>query len=197
VVAEIHKGKYIYYRCTHNMGQKCPDKYVREEIIHDKFKQSLGQLTLDVEVVEWIVKVMGQATVEQAKQQETQVNTLGQQKQRLEDRLERMYLDKLDGAISEDEYKRLSNKFRSELSDVKVRMDQLKEKNEGNLDSAKAVLELAQKAASLYSTQIPAEKRRLLNSVYSNSSWAGGELTPNFRKPFDIIAVSNGESGMR
>src|SRR6266571_8379756 len=51
--------------------------------------------------------------------------------------------------------------------------------------------ELAQKAASLYSAQIPAEKRKLLNSVYSNTTWADGELNPNFRKPFDMIAVSN------
>ena len=28
-------------------------------------------------------------------------------------------------------------------------------------------------------------------SVYSNSTWTGGELAPNFRKPFDLIAVSN------
>ena len=34
---------------------------------------------------------------------------------RLEDRLEKLYLDKLDETITEDEYKRLSNKFRSEL----------------------------------------------------------------------------------
>ena len=26
-------------------------------------------------------------------------------------------------------------------------------------------------------------------SVYSNSSWTGGELTTNFNKPFDMIAV--------
>lgn len=28
-------------------------------------------------------------------------------------------------------------------------------------------------------------------SAYSNSSWAGGELTPNYRKPFDILAETN------
>jgi hypothetical protein len=46
-------------------------------------------------------------------------------------------------------------------------------------------------AASRYSAQIPAKKRKLLNSVYSNSSWEGGEQEPNFNKPSDLIAVSN------
>ena len=31
----------------------------------------------------------------------------------------------------------------------------------------------------------------MLNLAYLNSSWAGGELAANFRKPFDMLAVSN------
>ena len=31
----------------------------------------------------------------------------------------------------------------------------------------------------------------MLNSVYSNSTWAGETLTVNLNKPFDIIAVSS------
>jgi hypothetical protein len=85
-----------------------------------------------------------------------------------------MYMDKLDGVVSEEEYTRLSKKFRSELTDLKFRIEPLIGGNEDSIDSGKRLLELAQKAASLYSAQIPAEKRKLLNSVYSNSLWAGG-----------------------
>ena len=134
---------------------------------------------------------MGASTAESMKQRAAQATTLNQQKQRLEDRLEKMYMDKLDGVISEEEYTRLSKKVKSDLTDLKFKVEQLEGKNEGCVDSGKRLLELSQKAASLYSAQIPAEKRKLLNSVYSNSTWAGGELTPNFRNPFDIIAVSN------
>lgn len=56
-----------------------------------------------------------------------------------------------------------------------------------------SVLKLAQNAVRLYSEQVPEEKRTLLSCVYSNSTFAGGELAPNFRKPFDIIAVTNDE----
>jgi hypothetical protein len=74
---------------------------------------------------------------------------------------------------------------------VKFRIEGLAEGKEASIDNGKRLLELAQKAASLYSAQIPAEKRKLLNMVHSNSTWAGGELAPSYRKPFDIIAVSN------
>ena len=190
VVAEIKKGKYIYYHCTGNKG-KCPDKYAREEKIDVQFSQSLNQLEIDDDVLDWIVSVMSESTAESKKQRESEVTAIAQQKQRLEDRLEKMYLDKLDGIISNEEYTRLSKKFRSDLTDLKFRMEPLAVEKDDCLDSGKRLLELAQKAASLYSAQVPTEKRKLLNLVYSNSSWAGGELTPNYRKPFDMLAVSN------
>ena len=102
-----------------------------------------------------------------------------------------MYRTNSMGVISEEEYTRLSKKFRSDLTDLKFKVEQLEGNNEVSIDNSKRLLELAQKAASLYSAQIPTEKRKSLNSLYSNSTWAGGELASNFRKPFDMIAVSN------
>ena len=192
VVAELHKGKYIYYRCTHNLG-KCPDKYVREEILDEQFTESLNQIQIDEDVLGWVVSVMSASTAEDKKQRESQIAATGQQKQRLESRLDKMYLDKLDGVINDEEYARLSNKFRGDLTDLKLKMEQLAGKNEDSIDSGKRVLELAQKAASLYSAQIPAEKRKLLNSVHSNSTLAGGKLSRNYRKPFDMIADLNSD----
>ena len=49
---EIHKGKYIYYRCTHNKGV-CNEKYVREEKIEEQFANSLNQIKIDDVVVGW------------------------------------------------------------------------------------------------------------------------------------------------
>ena len=49
-------------------------------------------------------------------------------------------------------------------------------------------MELANRAADLFAEQPASEKRRLLEFVLSNSFWAGGELTPEFRQPFDILA---------
>jgi hypothetical protein len=37
------------------------------------------------------------------------------------------------------------------------------------------------------------EKRRLLDFVLSNSTWGNGELTVEFRQPFDLIAVGTTE----
>jgi len=192
MVAEIQKGKYIYYHCTGNRG-KCPEKYTREEVIDQQYSESLRRIELDNEVVEWIVKVMNSSTAEEREQKQAQAEALNLQKQRIEARLEKMYLDRLDGLLVEDEYKKLSNKFRNDLSDIKSSIDRINAQNEANIIDARRILELAQKAATLYSAQIPEEKRKLLSTVCSNSNWGSGELTANFNQPFDMIAITNDE----
>jgi hypothetical protein len=92
----MHEGKYIYYRCTHNQV-KCPDKYASEEKIDELFTQSLDQFKINDDVLAWVVTAMGSASAECKKQREAHVMVSNQQMQRLEDRLNRMYLDKLDG----------------------------------------------------------------------------------------------------
>ena len=56
------------------------------------------------------------------------------------------------------------------------------------MDEGIALMELANRAADLFAEQSASEKRRLLEFVLSNSFWAGGELTPVFRQPFDMLA---------
>ena len=62
--------------------------------------------------------------------------------------------------------------------------------NQSYLQEGVAILELANRAAELFEKQSASEKRRLLDFVLSNSSWGNGELTVEFRQPFDLIAVA-------
>ena len=63
--------------------------------------------------------------------------------------------------------------------------------NQTYLDEGVRLLELAQNVVSLYEKQNMREKRRLLDFVCSNSQWKDGRLIPNYRKPFDLLAVTN------
>lgn len=77
------------------------------------------------------------------------------------------------------------------MSTVEYGIASLGKKESEYLEDKIRVFELAQKAASLYSTQNTDEKRKLLNFVHSNSSWKDGILSPNYRKPFDLLALTN------
>ena len=43
----------------------------------------------------------------------------------------------------------------------------------------------------LYEKQDMQEKRRLLDFVCSDATWKDGTLIPQYRKPFDLLAVTN------
>ncbi len=64
------------------------------------------------------------------------------------------------------------------------------EATEGYLDEGVHLLELAQRAGTLFREQPAAEKRRLLGFVLSNCAWKEGQLTADYRQPFDIFAKS-------
>lgn len=56
------------------------------------------------------------------------------------------------------------------------------------MDEGVQLLVLAQNAQRLFERQEPRQKRRLLNFLLSNCSWADGEMTAIFRQPFDLLA---------
>ena len=54
--------------------------------------------------------------------------------------------------------------------------------------TAERILELGNKAYSLYLTRNAAEQAQLLKMVLLNCATDGANLWPNYRKPFDVIA---------
>ena len=60
--------------------------------------------------------------------------------------------------------------------------------NQGYIEAGINLLGLAQNAGVLLEKQPAAEKRRLLDCVVSNSTWKAGELTAEYRQPFDLLA---------
>jgi len=61
------------------------------------------------------------------------------------------------------------------------------ESSAGNILAAKRILELANKAYSLYLTQNPTEQAKLLRLVLLNCSIDAVSVHPTYRKPFDLI----------
>ena len=50
MVAEIKKGRYVYYNCSRAKG-KCPEPYTREEVLEERFAELLDRLRFDDEVL--------------------------------------------------------------------------------------------------------------------------------------------------
>ena len=80
------------------------------------------------------------------------------------------------------------NEWREEQSGFFHQIQAHQQANENYLIQGSKLLELANKAHSLYLQQSSREKARLLRIVQSNCTWDGLNPRPIYRKPFDLLA---------
>ena len=187
LVGEIKKGRYVYYHCTGYKG-KCEEPYVREEVLEKKFTAVLRGLTFDDEVLGWMAEALRQSHDDEKRCHDEAVVRLQAEYRRLQNRIDAMYIDKLDGKIDAAFYDQKASEWRAEQSRLLDALAGHQHANQTYQDEGVMLLELSGRAADLFERQEPREKRRLLDFVLSNSTWKNGELQPNFRQPFDMLA---------
>ena len=116
---------------------------------------------------------------------------LEKEQKRLQTRLDAMYIDKLDGCITKMCYEEKSGEWRNRQQEIVGEIDRHQSANHSYFDDGVKILELSQCAVELYNAQEPMEQRRIVDLVFSNSTWSDGMLHPKFREPFDMLAVTN------
>jgi site-specific DNA recombinase len=199
MVAEIKKKRYVYYHCSGYKG-KCAEPYVREEIVSEQFSALLGRLSFGDEVLSWVTQALLESHADEQKEHEAAIGRLQNEYDRLRHRLHAMYVDKLDGRIDASLYDQMSEQWRGEQDKIAREITRHQAADRSYLEEGVRLIELGQGAQRLFAKQEPAEQRRLLNFVLSNSTWKDGELTATFRQPFDLIAevtaaASGGQGG--
>jgi DNA invertase Pin-like site-specific DNA recombinase len=196
VTAEIKKEKYVYYRCTGHRG-KCELPYFREEDLGNR----LGQVLKDIHIPDDILGQLESSLLGDKNRGETirkqQEERLKQRLASVRHRLDRAYMDKLDGSITDEFWARKNDEWRGEEKEVLFALQGLDQIQPERMLNAVRILELANKAHYLYVKQPPAEKARLLKTVLSNCSVDAVNIHPTYRKPFDLIFMQTKNDGWR
>ena len=193
VTAEIKKGKYIYYHCTGFRG-KCPEKFVREEVLEEQFAVLMAKLRFDENVYDIIVEALKDSFEVERHDHDEAMTHLHAESERLRKRLEAVYVDKLDGTVTDDFYRRMALQWRDELDRCQRDLVRHQDASNNYMDEGVALLKLARKALGLFEGSNGIEKRRLLNFVLSNCTWKHGELSAEYRQPFDMLANTVNET---
>lgn len=190
LVGEVKKGRYVYYHCTGYKG-KCPEPYTREEILEDRFTDLLKRLVFDEQVLAWVTEALRHSHEEQRCFHEEAIARLQAEYNRLQNRIDTMYVDKLDGLIDAAFFERKVSEWRTEQDKLLRSMGEHQSANQSYLYEGIRLLELSHRAPELFQRQEPREKRKLLNFVLSNCTWKDGGLSAEFRQPFDLLVLAN------
>ena len=186
MTGETHKGRYTYYRCTGYKG-RCPEPYTREEVLEQQFAELLRGLAIDPEILELVTKALRNSHQDKRRFHDEAVARLQAEHGQVQNRLDQMYVDKLDGKISESFYERKASEWRAQIEHLDESIQQHRSADRSYLDGGLQLLELASRAHESFIEQEPEEKRKLVRVLVSNSSWKAGRLTASFRQPFDLI----------
>ena len=193
LVAEIKKGRYVYYHCTGYRG-KCPEPYTREEVLQQQFGTALRNLTVPPPVLSWLRSELtaSDETLKAARVEERR--RLEAQACRLQTRLDVLYEDRLDGRIEASMYDAKSGEIRQQLHSLRNAILQLDQEKQASGMEALDMMTLLSRAAQLFESQTSAEQRRLLHLVVREAQWKGGELRMSFFAPFEKMRLSNSVS---
>jgi hypothetical protein len=148
----------------------------------------LGRLRFDNEVLAWVRDALHASHADQSREHQAAVERLRAEHRRLGDRINAMYIDKLDGKIGGDFYDQMAGEWREEQRRLQREIDRYEAAEQSYMDEGVQILELARNAQRLFERQEPRQKRRLLNFVLSNCAWENGEVVATFRQPFDLLA---------
>ncbi len=186
MTAELQKGRYVYYRCTGYKG-RCPEKYAREETIAEQFGDLLRGLHLDQDIQEFLIKALRQSHQDEKHFHDEALARLTTEFDQLQNRLDTMYVDKLDGKISESFYERKAGEWRAEQDRIAEAIQDHRRADRSYAETGVRLLELASGAHAAFMSQGSDERRLLLQQVVSNSSWKDGRLAVELHEPFDLI----------
>jgi len=196
LVGELKKARYVYYHCTGNRG-KCSEPYTREEILSNEFANLLRGLVIPLEVLEWLGDaVLSSDRTEQAAREET-VKKLQARRDQIEARIGIMYIDKLDGRITQEFFDKQATALRREQDGLLRKIQGIQKAALAPVDQAIDMLRLTSRASELFLQQPGIEQRRLVQTVVEKAAWKDGALQTSLFEPFEILRHSNRESSRK
>ena len=186
ITAELKKGKYVYYRCTGYRGKCATPRFTESEM-----GEKLGTVLQDIQIPDDVLRQLEDSlTHDQSQLREgiaAQRHVLEQRLALVRRRMDQAYQDRLDGKLPEAFWERNMAGWQEDEQRIQSALARLQTPTSGRMLDAKRILELANKAYSLYLTRKPAEQAQLLRMVLLNCAVDSVSVQPTYRKPFDII----------
>lgn len=189
ISGEIKKGKYLYYSCTGGKGGcKQKHKYIREEALEKQFIEALDRITITKEQQEWLTKALIDSFKDEQIYTKERIDKFNEQKDALKKRIDNIYLDKLDGKISEAFWLTKHSEWTNELNNINHKINAHENSNINFIEHGSKILKFCTQVKSEYLKANNVEKKEILKTVLPNSFLKGKELSYTYNSPYNLFA---------
>lgn len=188
ITPEKHKG-HVYYHCTQANG-KHGAQWIREENLTEQFANLFARMQISQAQIEEVLaglKVLHEGKI-QFQVQES--NALEKKRTIIQNRIDALYMEKLDGSITGIRYDEYYHSFREELAEIDARLHLLQDAEDNYFLTANYLLKLAARAHELFISSEVEQKRQIVKLVLSNLLLSQKKLVFTVVEPFNTILIS-------
>ena len=178
--------EYTYYHCT-KFETNCSQKAINETVIEKQIASSLHGLEMPQEAVSYVALGLKTSLTTKRATADKIKRNFEEEKKLLEERLDSLYEDKLDGNISKEFYERKAVEYSTRIKELDGKISGMTHASLDYYDFGSKILELANKASFLYEKANPEEKKELLSYLLSNSTLKDRNALLQYKKPFDRV----------
>ena len=188
LTAEYKKGKYIYYHCTGNRGGDCKKDYIREEKIDKAICEILKLIIIPRDMrgkINLGLKNLHKIKNGYKKQVKSNIQ---KQISILENRIEKLFQDKLDNIVTFEEWKKYNNKWQSEKDKLYIQLEEISKLDKQFYDKADTLLGFIDNAHDLYLSGNIEQRRQIIAIISEKISYKDKRFDVKLRPVFQTIA---------
>jgi site-specific DNA recombinase len=188
VTWQLQKG-YYYGACQRKSANCRGKKLLREDRVEAIIMAHLQQLVSPSQaVIDWVaatVRAQHQTSFDNRERMLASIQVQLDRLKRMEDQL---YDDKLAGEISREKYDVKFNQFKAQKADLQAQQTKVANSVAHGLEQRLVILELSQKAASIYQTKTPEQKRLIITKLFAHITASNGNLSVTYTNFSQTIA---------
>lgn len=193
---QTKKGRYNYIKVVDPANHKLAI-YVKEDEVIEQAGEVLRQFQIGEAHMAQIREWLRTSLDAEAAFHQQQVGLLTKQLSTVNTRMRRLAELLLDGAYTVAEHHQLRNDLTEKRAELETKLAQHRDGDDGFISTMETLLELLNRAHSLFVEASAPLKRQLLNLCFENLSLNGRKLEYALRRPFNLFtkqaSVVNGD----
>jgi site-specific DNA recombinase len=196
VGGQTKKDKYIFYYCS---GYKqCSKKAsATEEELLAQIYPVLDSLQLSDERIAEITDGLKKIGEHENRFYTASMKELKAEHSKYDERIRKMYVDKLDGRITDEMYDSLLREYKEKQAEILGKMQDHADADEEFYLTANITLNIAQRAKSIFESSEVEEKNQFLRYLLQNCALNGKNLEFTMVSPFNLIAQYHDDTTLR
>jgi len=182
---QIKKDKYTFYSCSGYKG--CKRIYATEEELLGQVYGVLDGFKLSDKLIQEITGGLKEIGESENKFHTVNVKALRTEYDKYQERIKKMYVDKLDGRITEEMYDNLLREYKGNQQELLEQMQDHSDADEQFYLTANMTLNIAKRAKEIFVSSEVEEKQQFLGFLLQNCVLNGKKLEFTMRSPFNLI----------